>query len=107
MKQQHLLFMAMAILVLYSLIFPNEELIQNRSSNDTTKVAIVSNEQNQKVLSKVDEIKTKLMQTETCVRTRLELPSNFFTQVEDHNLIFSTIAFNIPRIDFGMGALQI
>lgn len=105
MKQQHLLFMAMAILVLYSLIFPHEELIQNPASNDNIKIATQNNKQI--APTKVDEFKTQLIQNESCVRTRLELPSNFFTQDEDQNLIFSTIALNIPRIDFGMGPLQI
>lgn len=107
MKQQHLLFMAMAILVVYSLIFPHEELIKNSSSNDIMSVATVSNKQNQKALSNVDEIKTQLLQTESFERTSSEFTSKCFIQNEDHNLIFSTIAFNIPRIDLGLGLLQI
>ncbi len=105
MKQQYLLFMAMGILVVYSLTFPQKELNQKASSNDNIKTATENNKQI--APSKVAEIKTQLMQTASDVRTKLDLTSKFFIQDEDDNLIFSAIAFNIPRIEFGMGPLQI
>ena len=82
MKQQHLLFMAMAILVLYSLTFPQKELNPNASSNDNIKIATENS--NQITPSKVDEIKTQLMQTEY-ERTSSEISSKCFIQDEVHN----------------------
>ena len=105
MKQQYLLFMAMGILVVYSLTFPQKELIQKVSSNDNIKIATENDKQI--TPSKVDEIITQLVQTESYESTRSELTSKFFIQDEDQNLIFSAIAFNSRRIDFRMGPLQI
>jgi hypothetical protein len=105
MKQQYLLFLAMGILVVYSLTFPQKELNQNPSSNDTIKVATENDKQI--TPSKVDEIKSQLVQTESYESTRLELISKFFIQDEDQNLIFSAIAFFSRRIDFRMSPLQI
>lgn len=91
MKQQHLLYMAMAILVLYSLIFLQENKYQNLSLNDCIKVA---------------KEKSKQKQIESGLWTSLELTSKAFIQEEDQNFIFPASTFAIPPIDFGMGPLQ-
>lgn len=105
MKQQYLLFMAMGILVIYSLTFPQKELNQNSSSNGTIKVATENDKQI--APSKVDEIKTQLVQTESSLSTYLDLTSKFFIQNENQNINFPTVASIFPRIDFRMSPLQI
>lgn len=107
MKQQHLLILAMAILVLYSLVFPQKELYQNLSSNDCLNTVKENSKQKQIASSNVDVIKSQLMQTESCIWTSLELTSKCFIQAEDHNIIFPDFAFKIPRANVGMGPLQI
>jgi hypothetical protein len=107
MKQQYLLFLAMGILVVYSLTFPQKELNQNTSSNDNIKNVKENNKENQLVSFKIDEIKSQLMQTESYMFTSMELTSKFFIQDENQNKNFSTVASIFPRIDFRMRPLQI
>lgn len=107
MKQQHLLILAMAILVLYSLVFPQKELYQTLSSADCSRTVNENGKQNQIASSNVDGIKSQIMQIKSCLWKDLEFNSNSFIQDEDHNLTFPDYAFKIPKAVFGMGTLQI
>ena len=90
MKQQHLLFFAMAILVLYSIFFPQEELYQNFSSNDCIKIADEENKQKQIILPKFETIKFQLMETEPYLYTTLEITAKPIIPVENYNFVLPT-----------------
>ncbi len=90
MKQQHLLFFAMAILVLYSLIFQQEEKYQSHISSNYIKIAEAKNTQKQIVLHKLETIKFQLMKTEPYIYTTLEITAKPIIQFENNNIILPT-----------------
>jgi hypothetical protein len=90
MKQQHLLFFAMAILVLYSLIFQQEEKYQSHISSNYIKIAEAKNTQKQIVLPKLETIKFQLMKTEPYIYTTLEITAKPIIQFENNNFILPT-----------------
>jgi len=106
MKQQTPLYIAMTILILYSLAFPQEKIYQNLSINDCIKIAKENSKQKQIAESKINVSKSQLKQAESGRWPSLELTSKAFMQDEPQNFIFPSSNFVIPPIDFGMGPIQ-
>lgn len=100
MKQQHLLFLALGILVVYSLVFPQKELNQNPLSNDDIKIEKETDNEHQLTSFKIDMINSRSTQTESYIFTNFKRTSKLFILPASNNL-------NFPPIDFRMNPLQI
>ncbi len=87
MKQQHLLFFAMAILVLYSLIFRQEEKYQSHLSSNHIKIAEAKSTQKQIVLPMLETIKFQLKETEPDLYITLEITDKPIIQFENNNFV--------------------
>ena len=91
MKQQHLLFFAMAILVLYSLIFQQEEKYQSQTASNHIKIVEEKSTQKQIVLPKLETIKFQLMETEPYLYTTLEITAKPIIPIENYNFVLPTL----------------
>jgi hypothetical protein len=80
MKQQTPLFIAMGILVLYSLIFLQEKTYQYLPLSDCINIAKNNSEEKQIASIKVDFSKSRLKQSESGLWPSLELISKAFIQ---------------------------
>ena len=78
MKQQTPLFIAMGILVLYSLIFPQEKIYQDIPLSDSINIAKNNSEEKQIASIKVDFSKSRFMQSESGLWPSLELILNIY-----------------------------
>ena len=78
MKQQTPLFIAMGILVLYSLIFPQEKIYQDIPLSDSINITKNNSEEKQIASIKVDFSKSRLMQSESGLWPSLELILNIY-----------------------------
>ena len=78
MKQQTPLFIAMGILVLYSLIFPQEKIYQDIPLSDSINITKNNSEEKQIASIKVDFSKSRLIQSESDLWPSLELISNIY-----------------------------